>query len=506
MATPHALPPVGPTTQYQYGRPRSNPHDATETVQANFKPKPKSTDISHLTNVSTFANANFQSDFHDQISSVDSQSNCLDCPLAKPFPPVQDLGHVDAKGMPGTIKNRVPAIYPSRNSRFTEYLLIRLHNWPLLHGVLADKDSRRIFYFTCLNFAFMLVQTFYGVVTGSLGLLSDSIHMFFDCIALAVGLAAAIMSKWPPSQRFPYGYGKVDSLAGFGNGVFLMLISIEIVTEAVERLYDGSQLRRIGELLTVSSLGLCVNLVGMLSFGHHHHGHSHNHSHGGDIHQKVCNHNHNPSLSDPNSPLHAQSNLKSQSHNGHSRVDKHPGLHHHSNDNMHGIFLHIMADTLGSVAVVISTLLIHYFSWPGFDPLASCIIAILIFAAALPLVISSAKTLLLALPPDTEYLLRDTLGGISELRGVVNYSVPKFWLGDSSIEKHKESSHSSNKPHTRGPSILGVIHIIASRSAEAEDVRTCVELYLKDRGFDVVIQVEREKEGRCWCGVGSYSK
>ena len=73
-----------------------------------------------------------------------------------------------------------------------------------------------------LNFGFMLVQTFYGIATGSLGLLSDSIHMFFDCLALVVGLCAAVMSKWPPSVRFPYGYGKMDTLAGFANGIFLM--------------------------------------------------------------------------------------------------------------------------------------------------------------------------------------------------------------------------------------------------------------------------------------------
>lgn len=75
-----------------------------------------------------------------------------------------------------------------------------------------------------LNFSFMLVQLFYGFVTSSLGLLSDSIHMFFDCLALVVGLCAAVMSKWPPTPRFPYGYGKVDTLAGFANGIFLMYV------------------------------------------------------------------------------------------------------------------------------------------------------------------------------------------------------------------------------------------------------------------------------------------
>ena len=73
-----------------------------------------------------------------------------------------------------------------------------------------------------LNFSFMVVQAFYGYLTDSLGLLSDSIHMFFDCLALAVGLFAAVASKWPPSERFPYGFGKIESLSGFGNGVFLM--------------------------------------------------------------------------------------------------------------------------------------------------------------------------------------------------------------------------------------------------------------------------------------------
>lgn len=68
----------------------------------------------------------------------------------------------------------------------------------------------------------MLVQGFYGYVSGSLGLLSDTVHMFFDCLALIVGLAASVASKWPTSAEKPYGWGKLNTLAGFGNGVFLM--------------------------------------------------------------------------------------------------------------------------------------------------------------------------------------------------------------------------------------------------------------------------------------------
>ncbi|KAE8354038.1 cation efflux family-domain-containing protein [Aspergillus coremiiformis] len=370
-------------------------------------------------------------------------------------------------------------------SRITKLILRYSEPYPLLYSILKESDSRRIFYFMGLNFAFMLVQLSYGFLTGSLGLLSDSIHMFFDCLALVVGLCAAVMSKWPPSARFPYGYGKVDTLSGFANGIFLMIISIEIIYEAAERLSTGSQMHRIGELLVVSIAGLLVNLVGIMAFDHAHHGHDHGH--------------------------------------GHS----------HDNENMHGIFLHILADTLGSVAVVISTILVHYSGWPGYDPIASCMIAILIFASAVPLVSGTAKKLLLTLPADVEYNVRETLAGVSTLRGVVGYTVPKFWLDDTAKSDHDHScshghshshshshdhahnhdhahshSHSHDHVHTHdhahshkpNPNVLGVIHIIASRTAEPEDVRQRAVDFLREKNMNVLVQVEREGDGRCWCG------
>ncbi|KAJ5700812.1 hypothetical protein N7536_003825 [Penicillium majusculum] len=394
----------------------------------------------------------------------------------------------------------------SDSSRVSKWLLHKSEPYPLLHSILKEKDSRSIFYFMCLNFTFMLVQLSYGFLTGSLGLLSDSIHMFFDCLALVVGLCAAVMSKWPPNARFPYGYGKVDTLSGFANGIFLMIISLEIIYEAVERLSSGSEMHRLGELLIVSIAGLAVNLVGIFSFehGHAHHGHDHGHDHS------------------------------------------------HGNENMHGIFLHILADTLGSVAVVISTILVHYSGWAGYDPLASCFIAILIFASAVPLVSSTAKTLLLTLPADTEYNLRETLAGVSTLRGVVSYTVPKFWLDDTGAassghsHSHDHSSHESCEPHhdhshsqhhhghghgheqhhdhghthdhghnhdhdhdhahaheKKPQNIFGVMHVIASRGADLEDVRQRTVDFLREKNIDTLVQVERDGDARCWCSGGS---
>jgi zinc transporter 5/7 len=78
----------------------------------------------------------------------------------------------------------------------------------------------------------------------------------------------------------------------------------------------------------------------------------------------------------------------------------HPEIHnHHSHSdeghshNMRGVFLHVLADTLGSVGVIVSTLLIRYYGWTGFDPIASLFIAVLIAASVWPLVQETGRLL-----------------------------------------------------------------------------------------------------------------
>ncbi|KAI0907285.1 cation efflux protein [Ustulina deusta] len=370
-------------------------------------------------------------------------------------------------------------------SRFTGLLLPCTSRWPLVHAIMTDKDSRRIFYFMGVNFSFMTVQAVYGYLTDSLGLLSDSIHMFFDCVALAVGLFAAVMSKWPPSERFPYGFGKVETLSGFANGVFLIL---EIMFEAFERLLEGRETKRLGELFVVSTMGLIVNLLGIFAFGshghHHGHGHDHSHHHGhshGHGHDEKIDHDHDHDCS------------TSEKH-GHDHGHSHHGGHGHShdNENMHGIYLHILADTLGSASVIVSTVLTYLMPWSGWDPLASFLIAYLILITATPLVKSSAQRLLLTNTADTEYNLRDTLSEITNQRGVASYSVPKFWADD------RAGSESGSK-------LQGVMHVAAMRGADLEEVGDRVRNYLARQGIDVTIQMEREGDGTCWCGMGRMS-
>lgn len=298
----------------------------------------------------------------------------------------------------------------------------------LIDSIISHSDTRNIFYFLLLNFSFMLIQLLYSILSHSLGLLSDSIHMFFDCLALMVGLVASILSKLPPSSRFPYGLGKIETVSGFTNGCLLVGIAGGVCIEALGRIYHPVELERTAELLVVSALGLLVNIVGIVVFNHGHapgeecsHGHSHSH-------------------------------------------DEH-------NENTYGIYLHIMADTLGSVGVIISTLLTWYFGWSGFDPVASMLISILIFLSALPLVTTAAKTLLLSLTDSQEYTIRNILNDISVMPGVASYENPRFW--------------------SDGGSVRGTIHVRLQQDASSRIVKqSIVKRMEQDHVKDVFVQID----------------
>lgn len=78
-----------------------------------------------------------------------------------------------------------------------------------------------------------------------------------------------------------------------------------------------------------------------------------------------------------------------------------------------GVFLHVVADTLGSVGVIVSSVLIEQFGFFIADPLCSLFIAVLIFLSVLPLLQESSQVLLLRTPSDLEKTLGSTFNKVS---------------------------------------------------------------------------------------------
>lgn len=260
--------------------------------------------------------------------------------------------------------------------------------------ILSDKNSRNLLGFLVLNLFFAFVELFYGVWTNSLGLISDAFHMFFDCTGLLAGLVASVITKWRANERFSYGYVRAEVLAGFINGLFLLFISFFIFSEAVERLVEPPEVKH-ERLLFVSILGFIVNLVGIFIFQHGGGGHGHSHDDG---------HGH--------------------SHGGHGHSHGGSGS---DSQIMKGVFLHILADTLGSVGVIVSAILMQLFGWMIADPICSIFIALLISLSVGSLVSESVSILMQRQPKELDKKLPDCYNKVTQLQGVQGVQEPHFW-------------------------------------------------------------------------------
>lgn len=171
-------------------------------------------------------------------------------------------------------------------------------------------------------------------------------------------------------------------------------------------------------LFLVSVLGLLVNLVGIYAFqhGHAHGGGSHGHSHGG---------------SSSNSNYHGHShNSHGHQHNSHA-VDM--DLSSGNSQIMKGVFLHILADTLGSVGVIISSLLMQMFGWMIADPICSMFIAILIALSVVALIKDSIAILMQRQPKSLDHVLPQCYQKVVSLAGVYSVQEPHFWTLCSDI-------------------------------------------------------------------------
>lgn len=165
--------------------------------------------------------------------------------------------------------------------------IIPLNLKKILSHILSDYNSKRLFIYLMINLLFMFVELGVGIITNSLGLISDAGHMLFDSTykyyyfyyyrALALGLIASYMTKWKSNEIYTYGYERAEVLSGFVNGIFLVFVAFSVAVEAIERIKEPPEVHT-GHLIPVAVGGLLVNLIGMVFF--HEEGHSHVDEHG----------------------------------------------------------------------------------------------------------------------------------------------------------------------------------------------------------------------------------
>ncbi len=123
----------------------------------------------------------------------------------------------------------------------------------------------------------MFLEITFGIFSNSLGLLTDGAHMFLDCSAIIIGVYSSYIAERPADGNFNFGYYRADVIGTFINSVFLLFIAFYIVLESLERFLHPINIVS-DHILSISIIGLIVNLIGVV-FLHEMHGkgsHSHN--------------------------------------------------------------------------------------------------------------------------------------------------------------------------------------------------------------------------------------
>jgi cation diffusion facilitator family transporter len=215
--------------------------------------------------------------------------------------------------------------------------------------------ERRTLIVVVLTATMMIVEIVAGLAYGSMALLADGLHMGSHAAALGMAFVAYVVARrYARDERFTFGTGKVNSLAGFTSAVVLVLFALAMAGESVDRLLHPVPIA-FDQAILVAFLGLIVNGASIFILGVDHGAHRHERS-----------------------------------------VDaaRHSHSHAHEDHNLRGAYLHVLADALTSLLAIFALLAGRFLGLNWMDPVMGVVGAILVARWSWGLLRDSGRILL----------------------------------------------------------------------------------------------------------------
>lgn len=238
------------------------------------------------------------------------------------------------------------------------------HHHHYSHAI--EKLSTIYIVAVALNLLFVIVEAVAGIVGNSIGLLSDAGHNLSDVFSLLLAMVALKLASSVATKRFTYGHRKASVLISLLNAIILLVAVGAIMVESVEKFIHPSEVN--GTLIIwTAAVGIVIN--GLTAW--------------------VL------------------------------------GRQHQHDINTRGAFLHMLADTLVSVGVVVSGIIIKYTGWYLIDPIIGMVIAVVILVSTWSLLAESLRMSTDAVPEGFD--LDDITAKISNVEGVVNVHHMHIW-------------------------------------------------------------------------------
>lgn len=245
------------------------------------------------------------------------------------------------------------------------------------HG---EISSGRLLFTVALNIVITVAEVIGGLVSGSLSLLSDALHNFSDAGASLISYITLKLSKKENTAQKTFGYKRAEILAALFNSAVLLISTFFIFREAYYRFLEPQEVK-LSLMAIVAAIGLIANLIAVLL-------------------------------------LHKDSN---------------------HNINIRSAYLHLLGDTLSSVAVIIGAVVMYFYKAAWLDPLLSVLIGFLLLRGGYSILKESIHILMAFVP--TELDIEEIKTTLEDVESISNIHHIHIWrLTDQKIlfEGHAE--------------------------------------------------------------------
>ncbi len=228
-----------------------------------------------------------------------------------------------------------------------------------------------------LNVTITVVEITGGLISGSLALLGDSFHNLSDSMSLLASYLAVRVGSRGRNRRYTFGYRRAEVLVSFVNSSVLIGVVMLLLVEAYRR-FASPRPVNTSVMLPVALIGLLANLASVLL------------------------------------------------------------LHEHAGESMNvrSAYLHLMGDTLSSIAVIVCGLLIRFYGLNWVDPLVTVLISIYLLRGAYGILKESTEVLMEASPDIDLDAVRREIETIPEVRDAHHFHVWRVGEGEVALECH----------------------------------------------------------------------
>ena len=288
------------------------------------------------------------------------------------------------------------------------------------HSHVITTLNRAFIIGIALNVAYVLTEAIFGLCYHSLGLLSDAGHNLSDVVSLVLALIAFKLSDSLATRKYTYGYKKSTILISLLNALILGVAVVYIIVESIQKLIHPQPVQGL-TISIVAAIGVIINGFTAWLF-----------------------------MKDQKKDL-----------------------------NVKGAYLHMLADTLVSVGVVVSGIVIHFTGWYIIDPFIGLVVAVVIILASWELLRDSLRLAMDGVPAHLEYdKVLDMMKSQSDVKDVHHLHIWAISTTQNALTAHVLVDDIAEMEHTKEQlkaklSEMGISH--ATLEFETSESHCCGE-------------------------------